>query len=279
MSKPIYPCLWFDNNAAEAANFYFSIFRDTKITSSNSIVTMIEIEGEKMMLLNGGPMFVKNPSVSFYVTCSTEEEVNELWGKLSEGGMSLMPVDSYPWSKRYGWIQDKFGVNWQLTFGDPDEIKQKVVPVMMFTGEVAGKTEDAMNFYGSLIKPFSIEVLAKYEEGEIDHPGTIKHGRFRIDENVMIAMDSHYPHNFSFNEGVSFVLECKDQKEIDFYWDSFTKDGSESMCGWCKDRYGVSWQVVPEVLKELMSEPEKAGKVTAAFMKMKKLNIDELTSA
>ncbi len=82
---------------------------------------------------------------------------------------------------------------------------------------------------------------------------------------------------FTFNESVSFVINCKDQAEIDHYWNSLTADGgSESMCGWCKDKYGVSWQVVPEILGQLMNNPEKGQKVMQAFLKMKKFDIATL---
>jgi predicted 3-demethylubiquinone-9 3-methyltransferase (glyoxalase superfamily) len=86
--------------------------------------------------------------------------------------------------------------------------------------------------------------------------------------------------NFKFNEAVSFVIECKDQEEIDHYWNSLTADGGEeSMCGWCKDKFGLWWQVVPGILGELMSDREKAPRVMAAFMKMRKFDIEALNNA
>lgn len=83
--------------------------------------------------------------------------------------------------------------------------------------------------------------------------------------------------NFKFNEAVSFVIPCKDQEEIDHYWSSLISDGgSEGNCGWCKDKFGLSWQVVPTILGELMSNPEKGPRVLQAFMKMKKFDIEQL---
>lgn len=140
MKNPVYPCLWFDNQAKEAAEYYCSIFENTKITSENPIVVMFDLNGNKFMALNGGP-------------------------------------------------------------------------------------------------------------------------------------------NFNFTEAVSFVVECEDQAEIDRYWDALTAEGSESMCGWCKDKYGVSWQIVPAILGKLMSDPEKGGRVVQAFMKMKKFDIQALLDA
>lgn len=138
MSEPIYPCLWFEDQAKEAAQYYCSIFKGAKITSENDFVSMFEFNGQKFMCLNG-------------------------------------------------------------------------------------KAE------------------------------------------------------FKFNESVSFVINCDTQAEIDHYWDSFTKNGGkESMCGWCKDKYGVSWQVVPSKLGMWMSDPKKSPKVVEAFMKMKKFDIATL---
>jgi predicted 3-demethylubiquinone-9 3-methyltransferase (glyoxalase superfamily) len=94
-----------------------------------------------------------------------------------------------------------------------------------------------------------------------------------------MAMESSLMHKFNFNEAVSFVVECEDQNEIDFFWDNLTKGGEESQCGWLKDKYGVSWQIIPEILSELMSDPSKSERVINAFMKMKKFDIETLKKA
>jgi predicted 3-demethylubiquinone-9 3-methyltransferase (glyoxalase superfamily) len=140
MSKEIYPCLWFENNAKEALNHYCSIFKSAKIVSENPIVIILELNGSRFMLLNG---------------------------------------------------------------------------------------------------------RAKFE----------------------------------FNESVSFVVECDTQAEIDHYWNNLSKGGSEGQCGWLKDKYGVSWQIVPTILGKLMSDPSKSQKVIEAFMKMKKFDIQKLIDA
>lgn len=84
---------------------------------------------------------------------------------------------------------------------------------------------------------------------------------------------------FKFNEAVSFVVDCETQEEIDHYWNKLTEGGEESMCGWLKDKFGVSWQIVPDVLGKLMSDPERSGRVVQAFMKMKKFDIETLMNA
>ncbi|MCP9757392.1 VOC family protein [Lacihabitans sp. CCS-44] len=140
MTEDIYPCLWFDGKAKAAAEFYCSIFKNSKILSENPMVVIFELNGRKHMGLNGGPMF-------------------------------------------------------------------------------------------------------------------------------------------NFNEAVSFVVTCADQAEIDYYWEKLTENGQESMCGWLKDQFGVSWQVVPSILGELMSDPTKVGRVSNAFMQMKKFDIEKLRNA
>jgi predicted 3-demethylubiquinone-9 3-methyltransferase (glyoxalase superfamily) len=84
---------------------------------------------------------------------------------------------------------------------------------------------------------------------------------------------------FTFNESISIVVNCETQAEIDHYWNSLTEGGQESQCGWLKDKYGVSWQIVPAALGKLLSDPSKAGRVTRAFLQMKKFDIEKLLNA
>jgi len=140
MTHPIYPCLWFDGQAKEAADFYCSIFKKSRITSENPMVVMFELNDSTFMALNGGP-------------------------------------------------------------------------------------------------------------------------------------------HFTFNEATSFVVNCDTQEEIDYYWEKLTQGGEESMCGWLKDKYGLSWQIVPSILEKLVSDPEKGQRVVQAFLKMRKFDIQTLLNA
>jgi predicted 3-demethylubiquinone-9 3-methyltransferase (glyoxalase superfamily) len=140
LNKSIYPCLWFDNQAKEAADFYCSIFRESRITEENPMVVRFEVNGFRIMALNGGPQF-------------------------------------------------------------------------------------------------------------------------------------------KFNEAASLVVECGTQEEIDYYWDRLTEGGTESQCGWLKDKFGFSWQIVPSILGQLMSDPERSDRVIQAFLKMKKFDIEALKNA
>lgn len=278
MKNKIYPCLWFDGNAIQAAQLYSEAFMNTKITTENPMVVTFDLAGQNFMCLNGGPDFKPNPSISFYVLCETFDEVDSAWNKLIDGGNALMPLEKYEWSKRYGWVQDRFGVSWQLSYGKISDVGQKVSPSFLFTGKQAGNAKSAMEYYTSLFEDSKICQVIEYTKDDPDEEGYVKFSHFNLFNQVFIAMDSSMPHNFQFNEGISLVVSCEDQKEIDHLWDKLTADGQEGNCGWLKDQFGVSWQIVPTILGDLMSEPEKAEQVTKAFMKMKKLDIKELIS-
>lgn len=279
MQTSIYPCLWFNNNSKEAASFYTKAFTDTTITSNTPMVVMFQSAGQQFMCLNGGPNFTVNPVISFYVVMDTEEEVNASWEQLCNNGKVLMPLDKYPWSNRYGWVQDRFGVSWQLSVGKLEDVGQKFTPSLMFTGDNKGKAEQAIEFYTSIFDHSSVAGIMRYEPGEPDVTGYIKHAQFKLNGYVFMAMDSSIENQSNFNEALSLVVECDTQEEIDYFWNKLTEGGSESQCGWLKDQYGVSWQIVPAILKKLMSDPEKAGRVMQAFMKMKKFDIETLINA
>ncbi len=277
MTNLISTCLWFDGKANEAADFYRSVFENSKITSENELTVAFEIGESKFLGLNGGPMFKINPSISFFANCDSVEETDTKWEALSYGGLELMPLNSYPWSERYGFCQDKYGVSWQVMKGDIGG--QKIVPALMFTQANAGKAEEAMNFYTTVFPDSRIGSISRYEEGEPDVEGAVKHGQFILGGRNFVAMDSSAAHEFRFNEGVSIVVNCENQEEIDCYWEKFIADGEESMCGWLKDKWGVSWQIVPSNIGELLTDPDRAGRITPVLMQMKKLNIAALESA
>lgn len=277
MKNQLYPCLWFDGKAKEAATFYSSAFDNSKIVSQNPMVVIFELDGVQFMGLNGGPQFKINPSISFFVICNSVDEIEKKWNHLSADGATMMPLDKYPWSEKYGWCQDKFGVNWQLMMGQ--NTGQRIIPSFMFTKEQSGRAEEAINFYTSIFKDSEVKMLSRYEKGEGDVEGYLKHAQFTLNGQLFSAMDSSGAHAFTFNEGISIVVPCDDQQEIDYYWNKLTEDGRESQCGWLKDKYGVSWQIVPSILGKLMSEPAKGKRVMDVVMKSVKFNIEELENA
>ena len=289
--EKITPHLWFDNNAEEAAKFYTSIFKDSKLknvttlhnTPSGTVeIFTVEVLGQEFTLISAGPLFKFNPSVSFLVACSTKEEVDGLWKKLSEGGTALMDLGEYPFSEKYGWMQDKYGLSWQIMFMGDHKIKHRIIPTLMFVGKQYGKAEEAINFYSSVFGNARVGDILRYSKGEEpDKEGTVKHASFMLEDQDFAAMDSAREHNFAFNEAISFMVHCNTQKEIDYYWEKLSAYPEAEQCGWLKDKYGLSWQIVPNIMDEMLkdSDEKKIAHVTEAFLQMKKLDIAKLKEA
>lgn len=287
----IAPHLWFDREALEAAEFYSSTFPDSRVTNVSTLhdtpsgdadVVSFELFGQPFMAISAGPLFRFTPAVSFLVRCRKEEEVDELWGRLSEGGTALMPLGSYPFSERYGWTEDRYGLSWQVMYADDEDTKQRITPTLMFVGEVCGRAEEAVNFYTSVFRNSEIGDVVRYGKGdEPDKEGTIKHAGFTLEGQSFAAMDSARDHDLGFNEAISFMVGCDTQDEIDYYWDSLSAVPEAEQCGWLKDRYDVSWQIVPSILGELIAggTKEQTARVTEAFLQMKKFDIAELKKA
>ena len=291
----ITPHLWFDKEAKEAAEFYASAFPDGKINNINTIhdtpsgdcdIVSFSIAGQSFMAISAGPLFKCNPSVSFMVNfdpsrdSNARENLDALWSKLSAGGKVRMPIEKYPFSERYGWVDDRFGVSWQLILTNTaGESRPAIVPSLMFTGEVYGKADEAINFYTSIFKDAHLGIIARYgKEHEPDKEGNIMFSDFMIEKQWFAAMESARAHDFKFNEAISFIVHCEDQAEIDYYWEKLSAVPEAEQCGWLKDKYGLSWQIVPKAMESIMQQkdPAKSARVTQAFLKMKKFDIAEL---
>ncbi len=279
MINPIYPCLWFDGQAKVAADFYCSIFKNSKVVSENPLVVIFELNGKKFMGLNGGPMFKFTPAISIFVTLKTIDETNEVWNKIMDGGKALIPIDKQPWSERYGWAQDKFGMTWQISIVNSPDNKPQLRPSFLFTNNQFGRAEEAVKFYSSVFDKSSSDLMMHYPKEDKANAGKVMYSEFKLNQYDLIAMDGPGVHEYTFNEAVSFVVECETQKEIDFFWNKLTEGGEESMCGWLKDKFGVSWQIVPAILGKLMGDPERSQRVIQAFLKMKKFDIEALEHA
>jgi len=276
----IFPCLWFNENGNEAASFYTSVFPNAIITTNTPVVINIELNGQKIMLLNAGPHFQLNPAISIMVMCETNEEVDTYYKKLSEGGKILMPLDAYPFSEKYAWVEDQYGVNWQLYKGEKAE--QKYVPTLMFINDNNGKCQEAMDYYINIFPNSKINTINYYPPEAHADAGNIVHAQFTINNYQLFAMDSAADYQFNFSEANSLVVMTADQEETDRYWEALVSNGgSESQCGWLKDRYGLSWQIVPHRLITLMNDPDhqKAQNVVEAMLKMRKIIISDLERA
>jgi predicted 3-demethylubiquinone-9 3-methyltransferase (glyoxalase superfamily) len=288
--QKITPFLWFDNQAEEAMNFYTSIFKNSKLGSvtrygedgpgpAGTVMTgTFQLDGQEFMALNGGPHFTFTPAISFFVNYETEQEIDKLWEKLTEGGTVLMELDKYPFSEKFGWLEDKFGVSWQLILASR---RQKITPFLMFVREQHGKAEEAMNLYISLFKNSSIVNIERYGPGGDEPEGTVTHATFSLTGQEFMAMDSNREHHFTFTPAISFFVNCETQQEIDKLWEKLSEGGEIEQCGWLKDKYGVSWQIVPTILGEMLQDknPERSQRVMKAMFQMKKLDVEGLKQA
>jgi predicted 3-demethylubiquinone-9 3-methyltransferase (glyoxalase superfamily) len=293
--QKIVPHLWFDTQAKEAAEFYCAVFPDSKIISStvlrdtpggDSELVAFNLSGHDFMAISAGPLFAFNPSISFILNFdpAQDEQANEhlqvLWDKLADGGTVLMPLQEYPFSKHYGWIQDRYGVSWQLMLTNPEgEPRPFITPSLMFAGSNTNKAEEAVQFYVGVFKNAKTGTIARYQEDTGPaQKGSLMFANFMLENQWFAAMDSGVEQPFTFNEAISLLINCDTQEEIDYYWERLTAVPEAEQCGWLKDKYGVSWQVSPTIMNEMISEgtPEQIARVTQAFLKMKKFDIAQL---
>ena len=153
--------------------------------------------------------------------------------------------------------------------------QQKITPFLWFDNNL----EEAMNFYTSIFKNSKIHEVRRYPEVS-PGSGNVITGSFTLEGQNFLAINGGP--QFKFNESVSFFVMCEDQKEVDYFWNKLTADGgAESQCGWLKDKFGLSWQIIPKALDEMMREkdPEKAGRVFQAMLQMRKIEVDKLEAA
>jgi len=286
MSK-IVPHLWFDTQAVEASELYLSLFENSRLVSHTVIkdtpsgdcdFLVIELAGQEFMLISAGPYFPHSPIISFQVACQDKAEVDRLYTKLTEGGQILMPLESYEFNDYYAWVSDQFGISWQLLLS-PDQSGQKITPALMFTGEQAGHAKDAVEFYTSIFGSSSIDFVALYGDNPgPDKPDSATQIGFTLEGQRFTALDSAYDHGFTFSEAISLLIYADTQDEIDAYWYALSAVPEAEQCGWLKDKFGVSWQVSPRSMNEMMadSNEERLNAVTQCMLQMKKIDVEEL---
>ncbi len=222
----ITPHFWFDKEAKEAAEFYTSLLPDSKVTNITTLhdtpsgdcdLVSFELAGQPFMAISAGPLFTFNPSVSFLLNFDPSKDndvrahLDRLWEQLSEGGTTLMPLDTYPFSERYGWIQDRYGLSWQLMLTNPSGVERPfITPSLMFTGKNAGHAEEAIEFYCAVFTGSRRSITARYPKRmEPDQEGTLMFADFSLLGTWFAAMDSAREHNFTFNEAISFLVPCQ----------------------------------------------------------------------
>lgn len=287
----IVPHLWYDTQAKEAASFYVRLFDQSEIfnvsvientPSGDAETVSFQLAGVKFEAISAGPYFKFNPSASFLVFCNNEKELRTIWEALSEDGIELMPLGEYPFSNLYVWVQDKYGLSWQLLLSNTMQRNQKVIPNLLFSGKSCGMAEEAVKYYVEVFSGSEILEINNYKDGEAQaQQAKVNYASFELDGLALSAMDNAFDVDYEFNEAVSFIVKCRDQEEIDYFWDKLSFVPEAEQCGWIKDRFGVSWQIVPIQLDEMMNSGDRAkvNRVTQEVLAMKKLELDILLRA
>ncbi|WP_347346537.1 VOC family protein [Microbacterium sp.] len=295
--QKITPNLWFAGDAAEGAELYASTFPNARVVSTSyypdeglpdfqrefagkPLTVSVEIDGFRIQLINAGASYRPNPSLSFMVNFDpssdpdARERIDDVWAKLADGGRVLMPLGEYPFSVRYGWVEDRFGVNWQLILTDPTgEPRPFVMPAFLFSGDAQDRAREAVDYYTSVLPDSRLGSLVEYpQQSGPAAAGAVMFADFTLAGQWFVAMDSAAEMSEGFTPGYSLSVECADQDEIDRLWDALSSVPEAEQCGWCVDRFGVSWQVVPERMDELMEAPG----AFQAMLEMKKLVIADL---
>ena len=282
MDQVITPAIWCDGTADEAAQFYTDVFRDTSIAEqAPGLTATVSIHGFRLSLINGGNQYAPNPSISCILNFDPllfggEEQardyLDELYERLSTGGV-LMELGEYPFSPRYAWVRDRFGMTWQLMLTDPDgDPRPFVIPSFMFGGTNHTHAEEATDAWIALFDNSRRGALYRYEEGGPLDAGTVMFTDFTLRGTWIAATDSGTFHDFTFTPGVSIIVSCRDQEEIDRYWAGLSAVPEAERCGWCVDRWGVSWQVVHHNIAELMAEAATRDKI----LQMGKIDLTKL---
>jgi len=276
MTQKIVPNVWFDRNAGEAGDFYTAALPRTKAhvamrypdevpefqkgLEGEPLVVKLDVDGYEITFINSDDTFSPTPAISFILNFdpllfdgsedAARAALDKTWAALSDGGVALMPLGEYPFSPKYGWVQDRYGVSWQLMLTDPaGDPRPFVIPQLMFANNVEGKAREAAELYTSLLGDADLGTVVPRPSG------SVMFGEFRVGDQWFSMMDSDIAHDFDFTPGVSLEVSCADQAEIDRLWSALSAVPEAEQCGWLVDRFGISWQIVPQNMDELLSKP------------------------
>ncbi|MCB9779380.1 MAG: VOC family protein [Alphaproteobacteria bacterium] len=279
MALSLKPCFWLHDGAAEAVATYTSIFPNSRVRSAGPLVWDLEIQGQPVMLLQAGPMYRAGPALSLHVRLSDADTLRRAWDALCEGGKVFMPLQEWPWSPLYGWVEDARGIGFQLALVDAEDDGPRVIPGLLFVNERCGRARDALAHYTDLFAqvggPDAAAVVVPPPPGDV-----VPFAMMRLAGTPVAVGDGPGQHAFGFDEGGSLFVGCQTQAEVDGLWEGLIADGGrESRCGWLVDRFGVSWQIVPTALLRLLGDPQVAGPVHEAMMGLNKLDIAVLEAA
>ncbi len=296
-SQKIACMLWFENQAEKAVEYYIELFPNSKIgfktyqsskdyqhihNHEKELLTIeFWLDGFHFIALNGGPKYSVNPSVSFYAAYENEFFIDEIWAKLADQGTVLLPFENHELSSKYGKLIDRFDVTWHFALAERKDIREdRITPYLTFINQQHGKASEAVDYYVSIFKNAARNESIYYTENDSPEiSGNARNIHFTLENQHFMAMDSSIFHLYDFCEAVSFIIFCDNQEEIDYYQDKLCEGGEAQTGGWLKDRYGLSWQVIPKMFFEILylQNPVLSQEILKAVMNMKKFSLTELT--
>lgn len=285
--QPIIPHLWYDTEAKEAVAFYVDLFGGkidwtytiTDTPSGDSDLIQFQLGDMTLAAISAGPYFKLNESMSLMVNVASKDEVTRLYQALSEGGRILMPLGEYPFSPYYVWLEDRFGLSWQLSYA-PDLDKPYQFDIcLLFSQDQVGLAQPMLDYYKDKLPQASVGQLSYYGEGEAAvEAAKLNYAELLVGGQKMIVMDHGYGGEVSFNEAFSLMVYVDSQDELNFYYDLLSAVPEAEMCGWVKDQFGISWQIVPRILMEAYdtANPETVKAVNDAVLQMRRLDFDQI---
>lgn len=285
--QTIIPHLWYDTEAKEAVAFYVDLFGGkldwtytiTDTPSGDSDLIQFQLGDMTLAAISAGPYFKLNESMSLMVNVANKDEVARLYQALSEGGRILMPLGEYPFSPYYVWLEDRFGLSWQLSYA-PDLDKPYQFDIcLLFSQEQVGLAQPMLDYYKDKLPQASVGQVSYYGEGEAAvEAAKLNYAELLVGGQKLIVMDHGYGGEASFNEAFSFMVYVDSQDELNFYYDLLSAVPEAEMCGWVKDQFGISWQIVPRILMEAYdtANPETVKAVNDAVLQMRRLDFDQI---
>ncbi|WP_197719265.1 VOC family protein [Actinomyces slackii] len=291
----IIPHFWMQGTADEAIAFYTEAFaaigKHSEVThrstypteglldfqrpmAGKTLAATLTIDGFDLGLINAGAEFRPTPCLNIMVTMDpavmedAPAAVDRLWAALVEGGEVRMELGAYPFSQRYGWVEDRFGINWQLILTDPEgEPRPFLMPSLLFGPDSRGARQ-AVDHYLS----FFPEARLGRRELYPDNEDLVLFSDFQLGGQWLTAMDSSFPLPFDFTPGSSLMVCASTQEDIDYYWEHLSTVPEAERCGWCQDAFGLSWQVTPAAAELANLGPEQYQ----ALMGMTKIDLAAL---
>ncbi|HEM6371851.1 TPA: VOC family protein [Streptococcus suis] len=281
--QTIIPHLWYDTEAKEAAEFYVDLFGGkidwtytiTDTPSGDSDLVQFQLGDMTLAAISAGPYFKLNESMSLMVSVADKADVTRLYEALSDGGRVLMPLGEYPFSPYYVWLEDRFGLSWQLSY-EPDLDKPYQFDIcLLFSQDQVGLAQPMLDYYKDKLPQARLGHLSYYGEGEA---AKLNYAELLVGGQKLIVMDHGYGGEASFNEAFSLMVYVDSQEEAESWYEKVSAVPEAEICGWAKDQFGISWQIVPRILMEAYdtASPEKVKAVNAAVMTMKRLDIAKI---